>query len=264
MLYSKKITLGQREILSVLNDLDLLQFTLFHHVDGDILFEYAGKHVNRLSWNIIELYDQAIKPFHEIKFTNYTPGLYCFIQTPLPTQTDNYLSYLDKVIQEQVFRVGQNIVVCEAYTAFYKGICEMRENHIAINSYSLLHGDLHNGNVLKYNGRYSLIDFEYVRVGPSELEWAFLLFWDYITQPRIELRKQLKEKVALDIALIYDNGILTAHQVFLIIAVFLPAIVCAGITGCIEGVYKDSLLIQRSLEKFWSEEYPNFLTFLNV
>lgn len=262
MLHTKKITFEQKEILSVLDDLDLLRCTLVHHIQDDTLFEYSGEHVSRLSWDIIGLYHQAIKPFHEIKFTNYMPGLYCFISAAPPEQTDDYLSYLDKLVQTQVFSVGQNSVLREAYAACHKSICKMREAQAVIDSFSLLHGDLHNGNILAYNGRYALIDFEYLRVGPSELEWAFLLFWDYITQPNIQLRRKLKEKTASDISAAYDTGILTAYQVFLIITLFLPAIVCAGIVGCIEETYRDSLQIQRSLEKFWTEEYADFFDLL--
>ena len=47
--------------------------------------------------------------------------------------------------------------------------------------YSLLHGDLHIGNIVKRNGNYLLIDFEYLRYGATEFEIANLiissLFW---------------------------------------------------------------------------------------
>ena len=55
--------------------------------------------------------------------------------------------------------------------------------------YYILHGDVHLGNIVRYKGELKLIDWEYFRSGPKEIEISFYLCWDHLR------KKQAKSDV---------------------------------------------------------------------
>lgn len=139
-----------------------------------------------------------------------------------------------------------------------QAVRELIQKGIEINQFHLLHGDLYNGNILMYEGKYALIDFEYVRFGPSQLEWAFVLFWDLMTEQNLEKRVRIKQKVFDELDILEKEKILSNTDIMLIQKLFLPAIICLALHHCDMSKFAENDLIRTGLLKFWNDENKFF------
>jgi len=144
------------------------------------------------SLNFHKLYFNLLVPLHKFKNESFTPGIYKYFgpqNLNYKVNNQKYIPYIfskfEKLIQSASFQFP-NLIEDKTFITLLKHLKNMKENFKnwkPIDGYSLLHGDLHIGNIVKRNNNFLLIDFEYLRYGTAELEIANLiiscLLWNY-------------------------------------------------------------------------------------
>lgn len=261
-MHRKVISNEEIEIIRQLEELSLIQNTLIHSVEDNMLIEYEGVHVTRTEWQIGKIYNEAIKPFHSIRSNRFTPGIYSFMSSNTLCDEVDYRFYLleelNKIIIPAAHNLESYILKRELYTVAKSGINRLIRDNIEINDFCLLHGDLHNGNILMHNSKYALTDFEYMRFGPQQIEWAFFLFWDAITELKMNVRRAYINSVAQNIIELKKSNILDEFNYSLIAHVFLPVLLCLVIQYCENGKYVNNAEIINGINIFWRSEYSLF------
>lgn len=255
-IHKKQISAEEAEIVNLINELSLKKYTLIQACDGNTLIEWEGCHVNRLYWNITQLYNDAVRPFHNITVPYFTKGIYSFMGTGEDISESDYRKYIDVEVKHLIARkFPTDPFVSSVYLSVRNGIKELIQKNIRIDRFCLLHGDLYNGNILWCNNRYALIDFEFLRFGPPEIEWAFFLFWDLITEKNVEMRGKITQKIVEELFELRKENLLSYTQEISIVYVFVPIILSAALHYCGLQKYEDSNFIRRGIEIFWTKEY---------
>lgn len=253
-MHRKQISQAETEIISMLEELSLTNYTLISSVKDGILEEYEGHHIERSQWDIRKLYEEIIKPFHSIKINKFSPGIYSFWGTCDCSIQEDYRYYLLEELQQQKC-VNTGRIQKEAYEIAVSTLKRLIKNGEEVNEFCLLHGDLYNGNILVKDNRYAIIDFEYVKFGPPLLEWAFVLFWDAIVEKDQEKQEVLFGAVSNDIVRVKKNGILNAHDIRMIFDLYLPVIACCVFYYCEKNAYEFSKEFENAMNDFWRKKY---------
>lgn len=257
--HKKIISDEEVQIIQLLNDLELLGCTLIRQVEKNVLIEKEGEHISRTHWDIIKMYNEIIAPFHNIKSDRFSPGFYCHLNFTVDVEKNDFRIYLLNGLKEAIGytidKQNSSEVKYEIFRLIDKTIKGLIEDDFEINQFSLLHGDFYNGNVMFIDGKYSLIDFEYVRFGPSQLEWAFLLFWDLIVENNRDKREKFFYKVRSDLKILMTNHILSNEDLRLMIELYIPSIVCLSLSSCDKNTFIDKNIVRDGLMRFWNKEY---------
>lgn len=256
-MYKKIITDQEVEIIHLLQELSLNACTLVRCIKDNILIEYKGKHVSRSQWDICKINEEVIAPFRKINANSFTPGFYSHMNSGVMHNETDYRLYLIRELSE-ILDYSDDRSANPKYKIFFQVRCAIEkliDEGIEINQFCLLHGDLYNGNILIYEDKYSMIDFEYVRFGPSQLEWAFLLCWDLITESDLSKRHRILNKVLDEVQILKRKCILDEMDLRLIADVFLPAIVSVSMHFSECGRFDSGELIYNGVKYFWDEEY---------
>lgn len=257
--HKKNISDEEVQIIQVLDDLKLLGCTLVQQVENNVLVEKEGEYISRTHWDIIKMYNEIIAPFHNIKSDRFSPGFYCHLGFAQSTEKNDFRVYLLNGLKEAIGytidKQDSKEVKYEIFRIIDKTIKGLVEDGLEINQFNLLHGDFYNGNVMFSNGKYSLIDFEYVRFGPPQLEWAFLLFWDLIVEKNREKREKFFFKVYSDLKILMTNNILSNEDLKLMFELYLPCLVCLSLNSCDKNTFNDENIIREGLMRFWKKEY---------
>lgn len=257
-MHKKEISEQELQILPLLQELDLMDCTLIHSVNGNILTEYDGEHIGRTQWDILKMYREVIHPLHAIKQNRFSSGVYSFWGSCCENKECDYRKHLLHELD------ALSITACEAEDALLlKELCEQArrkiesliEQNIPIGEFCLLHGDLHNGNILIRDDRYALIDFEYMRLGPALLEWSFVLFWDLVVNIHPEARERIEKKIRSEIRELIRNRILSEYDVELIMELYLPLILGMSLYSALKGQYADCRIIIEGIRIFRRSEY---------
>lgn len=262
--YKKPISDSEKAIILILQELKLLGCTAIVSFDDDYLYEQEGRHVNRNDLDIIKLYNDSLKAFYSIHTSSFTNGIYCFMNTNADKDEKeaDYRTHLLSELERITACVAQDNQCKDIISELLKKVKSTTHklffNNQVIDDFCLLHGDLYLGNILSIKDNYALIDFEYLRFGPPEIEWAFLLFWDLLAEDNRELRSRLLEKVKLEMQLVKDAQILTDFQIWLIKELYLPVILCSSLSYAAMNKYKDSQIIREGIIRFWEIEYDSF------
>lgn len=256
-MHNKIITEQEVEIIHMLQDLSLDEYTLVSCVKDNVLTEYVGNHIPRCQWDICKMNDEIIVPFRNIRAKSFTPGFYSHMNSGVMHEEKDYRLFLLKELEaildysEEDINQPEYAVFCLVRDAIEKLINE----GIEINQFCLLHGDLYNGNILMYNNKYLLIDFEYVRFGPPQLEWAFLLYWDLMMEMDLSKRHRILVKVLDEIQLLKRKLLLNETDLRLIVDVFLPAVVALSLHLSENGRFDKGDIIHKGVTYFWDKEY---------
>lgn len=256
-MHKKVITDQEVEIIHLLQELSLDACTLVRSVEDNILTEFKGNHVSRYQWDIYKIYEEIITPFRKIEVKSFTQGFYSHMSSGVLHNESDYRLYLVRELSE-LLPYSDDKLTDPKYAAFFQvryAIEKLIDEGVEINQFCLLHGDLYNGNILMYDGKYSMIDFEYVRFGPTQLEWAFLLCWDLMTEFDLSKRHRILHKVLDEVQILKRKHILKEIDFRLIVDVFLPAIVSVSIHFSECGRFDRGDLINRGVKYFWNEEY---------
>ena len=260
--YKKQISDREVQIIQLLEDLALFPCTLIKKIENNVLVETCGNHISRMQWDILKVNNDIIAPLRKFQSKKFSPGFYCHMNSLTKIDESDYRLYLLQEIKENIGRaVDKGKKYDEKYIIYReveKTIRWLIDKKVEINQFYLLHGDLYNGNILYYQGKYAMIDFEYVRFGPSQLEWAFLLFWDLIVESNTEKRENFMKKVRDDIITLKMHGVIDDMDIKMILELYLPCIVCLSMNSCDMGLFEACEEISYGLRKFWNSEYKIF------
>jgi len=129
------------------------------------------------------LFQELIQPLNCIRRNIYTPGIYKYyeeINKDVNQKVDSYISYVlnefDKVINNFKVRLPK-LIYDNTFSLLLNNIYSTKDlvSECRPVCYSLLHGDLHIGNIVEKRNKPLLIDFEFVRFGLPETEIANLI-----------------------------------------------------------------------------------------
>lgn len=134
--------------------------------------------------NFYRLYTNLLMPLHKFKRKSFTPGIYKYFK-PYSLKHEVKEQHYVLYIMNEFEKIVQGVSVCFSglledvmftnLVRYLKSISKHFENWRPKTGYSLLHGDLHIGNIVKKGNNYLLVDFEYLRYGAAELEVANLV-----------------------------------------------------------------------------------------
>ena len=153
--------------------------------------------------NFHKLYIKLIIPLHRFNNKNFTPGIYkyfapCSLNFEIKNQyyVPYIMSEFEKIINNLSLQIKDLLqdVIFSNLLKFLRHFGKQFKKWKPVNGYSLLHGDLHIGNIVKKENNFLLIDFEYLRYGASELEIANLVISSLIYHCRNDNNDQKVEK----------------------------------------------------------------------
>lgn len=255
MKIKKFLSNEENEIFSLLETLGLQNITVPYSRNENTLTMEKGKTLLYDSIDLAKLYFDVLYKMYSYRNTKYSKGIYCFLQSSQceEVKAKNYYEYLKEEIDciEKKYIVTIDVSLQEIY---YKLLAISRDNldkykkyFIGLTEFELLHGDLFSGNILQYNERYVLIDFEYMRFGPFISEIAFILCWDIISDV----------ESCWNIRLLYDkiqsiliNNIITEEEKEIILNFYIPLYSSLAMLFVSAGKYDNSNIIKKGLVKF--------------
>lgn len=124
-----------------------------------------------------------LNKMYTLKTKSFSEGIYSFARHGRNKRNgEPYYRYLQKEINTLVSETTVELSLKETFNISWKMWKKGIENANEVNfeSYEILHGDLHSGNILKFRQNIYLIDWEYLRSGPKEVEISFYLLWHYL------------------------------------------------------------------------------------
>lgn len=259
-LYSKR--LGEREAaaLNVLQVCGLTHITVPYRIEGSMLSMTRGTPVDIGSFSIARLFKDCLKELHSVKSLGFSPCIYAFYGVGLlPFEGERYGAYLKRQVDSlQTAKANSTYKIINAVFSYCsyelsKGIARHRAHLDSLTSFSLLHGDLHYGNILELNGVYKLIDFEYLMFGPPQVELSFLLFWHYISGEKpFPAPAQLRQQIAMICAEARLDAVAQAQ----IEEVFFPLFLFLAADSLAKGRYANPIPFQKGLKAFYENTLP--------
>jgi len=149
--------------------------------------------------NFHNLYLNLIVPLHQFKNKNFTPGIYKYY-TPCglgyEIKNQYYVPYIMDNLKKLIHSVSIQLpdllidVTFSKLFSLLKTTSKQFKKWEPAMGFSLLHGDLHIGNIVKKKNNYLLIDFEYLRYGASEFEVANLVISSIIHHSKIDFNNE--------------------------------------------------------------------------
>lgn len=260
--HKKMISNRELEAIYYIKNRSLMENTLICSVNGNLLEEFEGKHLDRVKWDIVKMYNEAIKPFHNIQVDRFSPGIYSFMGSNKAFNEMDYIKYLlfelNEIVELTSSKGDNKVLKGVLYNIATITLENLKRNNIEIKDFCLCHGDLYNGNILLYDNKYALIDFEYLRFGPFQMEMAFFLFWDVITTND----KNMYEKGILtlhnNITELMNNNIINKFDYNLIINLYLPLLLCCSLQYCECEKYVFNEKIQAGIHYFCKNDFDMF------
>lgn len=182
-MYVKKLKKNEYEKVSALNELNIKEILLPNIVVGPyIIMPTAKPYSNNKRPNVYEL-SEALKLLYNNKVLTFSEGIYSFARQG---KTHKNGCYFFEYINEEIKYLMSITKFSDELIPFFELSYEMWSEGLRLyqntryNCFEILHGDLHKGNILNYNNKIKLIDWEHLRSGPKEIEIGFYLCWDYL------------------------------------------------------------------------------------
>lgn len=157
-----------------------LPFILFR----DIEIMPSGLRLHSNERPDLRLLIPKLKKIYELRVKTYSEGIYSFARCGINRRGENpyYYRYLAKEIDSLIESVSVPTDLQESFDICLKmwnrDIAKYKDKYFY--RYEILHGDLHEGNMLYWMNNIYLIDWEYLRSGPKEMELSFFLCWHYL------------------------------------------------------------------------------------
>lgn len=157
-----------------------LPFILFR----DIEIMPSGSRLHSNERPNLKLLIPKLKKIYELRVKTYSEGIYSFARCGINRRGEDsyYYRYLAKEIDSLIESASIPTELQESFDICLKmwniGIARYKDKYF--HRYEILHGDLHEGNMLYWINNIYLIDWEYLRSGPKEMELSFFLCWHYL------------------------------------------------------------------------------------
>lgn len=260
LVYREKIlSASELRAYSLLHDFKLDKVIIPHVLQGNTIRMAEGIHPSRLELDIVQLFKNALSELYKVRSSQYTPGIYSFFASSLENDDVNieqqYLQHL-MIEQQRIFhQYGDHIepIVAQTYSESsmqFTKWCKENLNSFTT-EYVLLHGDLFIGNILLYRNEYKIIDLEFLRYGPKELEIAFLLCWDFISNPMLTMYAHYI--ISKNIDALLTAKIVNRSDVIAIVKGFMPLIVSLACIAASSNIYADSHIILDGCNGLWKD-----------
>ena len=234
----------------VLRQLGITHIMVPHCIKDGVLYMERGTHPSRLDLDVVRLFQSVLMPMYQHHFDNCSPGIYSFMGSGSVPDGTIYLSHLlhevDSILSESA-KTHDSDVYLSSYMQF-KHACKVIGNRFQPD-YCLLHGDLFIGNILVYQNQFRLIDFEFLRLGPLEVELAFLLCWDLIGHK--ELAGYSAYVIGRDLDALVHSKSISDDSAFVIKECLIPMFVILAWHNASVGIYSDSGSILEGCSAFW-------------
>lgn len=115
---------------------------------------------------ILKLLERLNNSLYLKKSSTFCDSLYKYID--FQTNENSYKKHIQHYVNFLISKVSEK--------GFKKEIPYLFEIDFEPKSYSLIHGDLHIGNIVSKNDEFLLIDYEYLKYGEIEIEISNLIF----------------------------------------------------------------------------------------
>lgn len=252
----KILSKSELRAYSLLHNLKLDKVIIPYVLQGNKIRMAEGTHPSRLELDIIRLFRDVLSELYKVRSSRYTPGIYSFFASCFENNVEQpYLQHL-MIEQQHIFQqLGGHIeqIVVQTYSDSSKQFskwCEKNLNSFP-SEYVLLHGDLFIGNILVYRNEYKIIDLEFLRYGPKELEIAFLLCWDFISNPM--LKGCAHYIISQNIDALIAAKIINRSDAISIVNGFMPLIISLACIAASSNIYADSHIILDGCNRLWKD-----------
>ena len=247
---TKKLNSSEALAHTTLEHLGISHIMMPHWLRGDVLYMKRGTHPHRLDLDVVRLFQSVLMPMYQFRSAVCSPGIYSFMGTNLVSGGTPYLRYLLHEVDLLLSDIPRTHDA-EAYLGSYrqfKRACGIIDNRFQP-EYSLLHGDLFIGNILVYQDEFRLIDFEFLRFGPPEVELAFMLCWDLIGHK--ELAEYSAYVITRDLDALVHSKSISGESAFVIKECLIPMFVLLAWHNASVGIYSDPDSILEGCSAFW-------------
>lgn len=244
-MYSKPLNAHLAEIHECIGDLGLNHITVPSLMTGDTLVTQAADYVSRHELDVGKLYADCLRHLYCHEHASYSGGIYAYFSHSdrADHQSDPFLDHLEREMEAAVALLGAGIrddlrdIFTSARDRFARSIVDSAVRACPLR-YTLLHGDLHVGNIVMLDDRYRLIDFEYMRVGPREMDLSFLLCWDFFSDA--PAAHHARETISRDLDQLSRCGIVDAGSMGLIVDALIPMYQMLACLYVSAGKYRDT------------------------
>lgn len=226
--------------------LNLQDAVIPFQLDGNSVVMSLGKTISMCEVDFEKLYNECLKPLYSIQFRSYSPGIYSFwgLDSNVPI-CEQYCEYL----RNQIHSINDTKILPRwlPLASYIKNnlldSLALYEDSVNSTKFSLLHGDLFSGNILTFEGKYKLIDLEYMRFGPIQSELAFFLIWDILNAdipfPDSVTWKNLPK-------LGYKWG-LSGAEILQVRDIYIPLIILFAVYALSQGCYSQPKFLESGL-----------------
>ena len=189
MVYIKKINQKEKsKIESIRTIPEIQELSLPSIVIGRYLITPRAKTIRPRLRPRIEEMVELLKALYVFDQPRYSDGIYSFARKGRNNNDDEpYYAYIEREVNILLTETRVNEKLIDIYEMCLKQWRSAIEKYrgTQFDCYNVLHGDIHLGNIVRYKNKLKLIDWEYLRSGPKEMEIAFYLFWDHLNKDDI-------------------------------------------------------------------------------
>lgn len=251
---NKELSEHEVQIFDCLAALGLSDITVPYTLNGASLIMENGRQIDRRECSITKLYQDCLKHLYSYTQRDFSPGIYAFYGGAIiPKKGEKYADYLYEQIKSlhpQVARLSVPdlaSLVMKVFCCLERNLDNLYSLISGIDSFELLHGDLHIGNVLEYMGNYRLIDFEFVRFGAKSCEIAFFVCWEYI----VGLRDCSDiSSIDEDLSALLKISAITYNEATLVKQIFIPLFIILAAISADNLIYHDSAEVSDAVKIF--------------
>lgn len=184
MIFIKRLKIIEKKKVGQIYEIpEIKRISLPTKIIGDyMIMPWARKIMYNQRPEISEIVE-LLKQLYVFNQSNYSEGIYSFARMGKNKNTNElFYEYIEKEIADLVSKTQIKRELKDIYkicmTQWGNAIQKYRDTYFF--RYYILHGDIHIGNIVRYKGKLKLIDWEYFRSGPKEIEISFYLCWDHL------------------------------------------------------------------------------------
>lgn len=173
--YQKKINISEINAIELLSELklDKLLYPKYLIKENTLYIEKCNQLWNSKPDNILSVVKCCVDTIYKITVQSYSAGIYSFlIGKDHYNDKQNYFKNLATQLNGIIS--NGNEVINNKHEKLFIRLKEYSKNYNKLR-FTILHGDLHPGNIVYKDSKILLIDWEYLRFGPPELEISYYI-----------------------------------------------------------------------------------------